>query len=136
MLGAQRKEAVLLRDRGEIGEVVQFAVCDWYVQAVRRLAAVTGGHRRFAFEETMNVPSRLSRPRSSGARPAGRQYSYSSCRSTCAIPWTAQHTWRASMARRADGTWEGWIEFVAIGAAVVLRTDQGTTQSNRAGVAY
>ena len=37
---------------------------------------------------------------------------------------------------RADGTWEGWIEFVAIGAAVVLRTDQETTQSNREDVAY
>jgi hypothetical protein len=39
---------------------------------------------------------------------------------------------------RADGTWEGWIEFVAVGAAVVLRTDQETTQSNlaRDGVAY
>jgi hypothetical protein len=37
---------------------------------------------------------------------------------------------------RADGTWEGWIEFVAVGAAIVLRTDQETTQSNREGVAY
>jgi hypothetical protein len=37
---------------------------------------------------------------------------------------------------RADGTWEGWIEFVAVGAAVVLRTDQETTQSSLEGVAY
>jgi hypothetical protein len=37
---------------------------------------------------------------------------------------------------RADGTWEGWLEFVAIGAAVVLRTEQETTQSNRQAVAY
>jgi len=37
---------------------------------------------------------------------------------------------------RADATWEGWIEFVAVGAAMVLRTDQETTQSNREGVAY
>jgi hypothetical protein len=37
---------------------------------------------------------------------------------------------------RADSTWEGWIEFVAVGAAVVHRTDQETTQSNLEGVAY
>ncbi len=37
---------------------------------------------------------------------------------------------------RADGTWEGWIEFVAVGAAVALRTEQETTQSSREGVAY
>ena len=32
--------------------------------------------------------------------------------------------------------WEGWIEFVAVGAAVALRTEQETTQSSREGVAY
>ncbi len=37
---------------------------------------------------------------------------------------------------RLDGTWEGWLEFVAIDAAVVLRTGQETTQSNQQGVAY
>ena len=37
---------------------------------------------------------------------------------------------------RTGGTWEGWLEFVAVGAAVVLRTERETTQSNRQGVAY
>ena len=37
---------------------------------------------------------------------------------------------------RADGTREGWIEFAAVGTAIVLRTDQETTQSSREGVAY
>jgi hypothetical protein len=37
---------------------------------------------------------------------------------------------------RSDGPWEGWIEFVAVGSGVALRTDQETAQSNREGVAY
>jgi hypothetical protein len=37
---------------------------------------------------------------------------------------------------RADGTWEGWLEFVAVGAASVMRTDRETTQSNRDELAY
>jgi hypothetical protein len=38
--------------------------------------------------------------------------------------------------QRLDGTWEGWLEFVAVGAAVSLRTEQETTQSSQQGVAY
>src|SRR6266571_2877056 len=38
--------------------------------------------------------------------------------------------------RRLDGTWEGWLEFVAVGAAVSLRTEQETTQSSQQGIAY
>ena len=37
---------------------------------------------------------------------------------------------------RADGTWVGWLEFVAVGAAIVLRTGIETTQSDRAALAY
>jgi hypothetical protein len=37
---------------------------------------------------------------------------------------------------RTDGTWVGWLEFVAVGAAIVLRTGTETTQSNRAALAY
>jgi hypothetical protein len=38
---------------------------------------------------------------------------------------------------RADGTWEGWIEFHPLdGDKCVLRTDRETTQSDRAALAY
>jgi hypothetical protein len=37
---------------------------------------------------------------------------------------------------RTDGTWVGWLEFVAVGAARVLRTGTETTQPNRAALAY
>jgi hypothetical protein len=37
---------------------------------------------------------------------------------------------------RTDGTWVGWLEFVAVGAAIVLRTGIETTQTDRAALAY
>jgi hypothetical protein len=38
---------------------------------------------------------------------------------------------------RGDGTWVGWIEFHPLdGEGVFLRTDQETTQPNRAALAY
>src|SRR5438105_817115 len=34
------------------GGTVQLAACDWCVQAIRRVAAATGGHAQFALSET------------------------------------------------------------------------------------
>src|SRR5215472_12451962 len=52
------------------GGVVQFAVCDWCVQALRRLAAATGGHAMFALAEGGVPPPATRRTVPSGARPA------------------------------------------------------------------
>jgi len=38
--------------------------------------------------------------------------------------------------QRADGTWEGWIEFHRSGLKSILRTDQETSQPNRAAFEY
>jgi len=38
--------------------------------------------------------------------------------------------------QRADGTWEGWIEFHPAGTGPILRTDQETSQPNRAALEY
>lgn len=39
--------------------------------------------------------------------------------------------------RRADGTWEGWLEFrPAGGPGQILRTDRETTQPDRDALAY
>lgn len=39
--------------------------------------------------------------------------------------------------RRAEtGLWEGWLEFMAVGRGVVLRTGVETTQSTRRGLVY
>ncbi len=37
---------------------------------------------------------------------------------------------------RADGTWEGWLEFHPSGGGSILRTDQETSQPNRTALEY
>jgi hypothetical protein len=37
---------------------------------------------------------------------------------------------------RADGTWEGWIEFHPVGAGEIRATDRETTQPNRRALEY
>jgi hypothetical protein len=37
---------------------------------------------------------------------------------------------------RSDGKWIGWIEFLAIGPPITLRTGRETTQSNRRALVY
>jgi hypothetical protein len=119
------------------GGTVQLAACDWCVQALRRLAAVTGGHAVFALAEGGTpVPASL-RATSSGARPAGPpvlilEFAEHLRDSADGSTYVA----RVYGQPRVDGTWEGWLEFVAVGATVVLRTEQETTQSNQQGVAY
>jgi hypothetical protein len=119
------------------GGVVQLAACDWCVQALRRLAAATGGHAVFALAEG-GIPAPASgRTVPTGARPASPpvlilEFSEHVRDPVDGTMYVARVFGRA----RLDGTWEGWIEFVAVGAAVVLRTDQETTQSNREGIAY
>jgi len=38
--------------------------------------------------------------------------------------------------QRADGMWEGWIEFRPVGSGPTLRTDRETTQPDREALAY
>jgi hypothetical protein len=119
------------------GGVVQLAACDWCVQAVRRLAAVTGGHAAFALGEG-SVPSAAgTRTVPSKARPVGPPVMVLEFPEHLRDPEDGRtYVPRVYGQARADGTWAGWIEFIEVGAAVVLRTDQETTQSSREGVAY
>jgi hypothetical protein len=119
------------------GGIVQLAICDWCVHALRRLAAATGGHAVFALAEG-GIPAPAGRRLvPSGARPASPPVLVHEFAEQVRDPADgATYVARAYGQARVDGTWEGWLEFVAVGAAVVLRTDQETTQSNREGVAY
>jgi hypothetical protein len=119
------------------GGAVQLAACDWCVQALRRLAAATGGHAAFALAEG-GIPVPASRhPASRRARPAGPPVLIIEFLQHLRDPVDGTtYVARAYGRPRADGTWEAWLEFVAVGAAVVLRTEQETTQSNQQGVAY
>lgn len=119
------------------GGVVQLAACDWCVQALRRLAAATGGQAMFTLAEG-GIPAPASRrPASRGARPDGPPVMMLEFVEHVRDPADAT-TYVARVYGRpcVDGTWEGWLEFVAVGAAVVLRTGQETTQSNQQSVAY
>lgn len=119
------------------GGVVQLAACDWCVQAMRRLAAATGGSAVFALAEGGLPPQASRRTVPSGARPAGPPVLVHEFAEHVRDPADGtSFVARVYGQTRLDGTWEGWIEFVAVGAAIVLRTDQETTQSNREGVAY
>jgi hypothetical protein len=119
------------------GGAVQLAACDWCVQALRRLAAASGGHAVFALSEG-GIPFPGSRRAlSRGARPAGPPVLILEFSEHMRDPVDgATYVARVYGRPRADGTWEAWLEFIAVGAAVVLRTEQETTQSNRQGVAY
>jgi hypothetical protein len=120
------------------GGVVELAACERCVQALRRLAAATGGCAVFALSEGGAVAS-VSRPTvvPSGARPASppeliaelAERVRDPVEGTTYVPYVYGRA-------RADGTWEGWLEFVAPGAGRVLRTEQETTQSNRGAVTY
>jgi hypothetical protein len=119
------------------GGAVHLAACDWCVQAMRRLSAATGGRAVFALADgAIPVPaSRRQRPR--GARPAGPPILVLEFSERLRDPADGtSYVARVYGRQRLDGTWEGWLEFVAVGAAVSLRTEQETTQSSQQGVAY
>jgi hypothetical protein len=119
------------------GGAVQLAACDWCVQALRRLSSATGGRAVFVLAEGgIRVPaSRHQKP--TGARPAGPPVLILEFAEHMRDPVDGTtYVARVYGRQRVDGTWEGWLEFVAVGAAAVLRTEQETTQSNREGVAY
>jgi hypothetical protein len=116
------------------GGTVQFAACELCVQALRRLAAATGGHAVFALGEGIPVPA--SRPPGAG-RPLSQPVRVRQFVEHVRDPVDGTtYVARVYGRQRSDGQWEGWIEFVAVGAAVVLRTEMETTQSNLEGVAY
>lgn len=120
------------------GGTVQFAACDWCVQALRRLAAASGGHAVFSLGDgSVPVPSTRRRQKPTGARPAGPAVMIHEFAEHVRDPVDGTaYVARVYGRQRVDRTWEGWLEFVAIGAAVVLRTEQETTQSNRRGLIY
>jgi hypothetical protein len=121
------------------GGVVQFAACDWCVQAVRRLTAATGGYAIFGLAETGGPPP--SALKAVPLPPVTRSLSppilimeltQEIQDAVTGTPYVVRVYGR----ERVDGTWEGWLEFVAVGASIVIRTDRETTQSNREDLAY
>jgi len=119
------------------GGAVQLAACNWCVQALRRLAAASGGHAVFALAEG-SIPRPSTRhPTARRARPPGPPVLILEFAEHLRDPLDGTiYVARVYGRPREDSMWEGWLEFVAIGAAVVRRTQQETTQSNRQRIAY
>ena len=101
------------------GGNVNFTACDRCALAVRRVAAAAGGQAWFTANEEGGGPEVIEK-RAEQLRDAdGTEYRVR----VCGRP-------------RSDGMWEGWIEFLAVGTAVGVRTDVETTQPNRQDLAY
>jgi hypothetical protein len=118
------------------GGSVQLAACDWCVQAIRRLSAATGGQAIFVLSEAAGPPPSavLATPR--GPRPASPPVLILELTQQVQDAAGLNYVVRVYGRERSDGTWEGWLEFVAVGAAQVLRTGRETTHSSREDLAY
>jgi hypothetical protein len=117
------------------GGIVQLGACDWCIRAIRRLAAVSGGQAAFTITEASGLPP-------SASRSALPQYSTTPAvlirQLTQELEDSAgmMYVVRVLGRERIDATWEGLLEFIAVGAAIVLRTAMETTQSNREDLVY
>lgn len=118
------------------GGTVELAVCDWCVQAFRRLAAVSGGLVAFAQAEPTRLRPAAPRNAAQASRPPGPAVMVAELVQTIVDRSGTEYLPRVFGRQRADGTWEGWIEFVALGAQTVLRTPRETTQSKHADLVY
>jgi hypothetical protein len=119
------------------GGAVRLAACDFCAQAVRRLAAVTGEHARFRVAEGA-APADLRRGRSRlrSALVGTPELIHEHADLLMVDATGLEYLVRIYGQPRADGTWVGWLEFVAVGAAAARRTDQETSQPNRGALAY
>jgi len=118
------------------GGVVQLGACDWCVQAIRRLSAVSGGQATFALSEAAGAPPSAIRTAPPAARPVTPPVLIKELLPELQDSAGISYVVRVLGRERIDGTWEGSLEFVAVGAAIVLRTGTETTQSNREDLAY
>lgn len=118
------------------GGMVQLAACDWCVHAIRRLSAAAGGSAAFALSEASGPPPMVLHTTLRRPRPAGPAILIAELSQQ--IQDAAQTNYRVQVLGRgwADGTWEGWLEFLGVGTGVILRTGRETTQSKREDLAY
>jgi hypothetical protein len=118
------------------GGSIELAACGWCAQALRRLAALSGGVAAFALEQAAAANGGNHRASAVATRRSGppvliRELD-ATVRDADGTPYVALVYGRA----RADDTWECWIDFVAIGARQVRQTDRETTQSKYEDLAY
>jgi hypothetical protein len=118
------------------GGMVQLAACDWCVQAIRRLSAASGGLAMFAVSEAAGPPPSAVRTAPPAPRPVTPPVLIKELIPELQDSAGINYVVRVLGRERIGGTWEGFLEFVAVGAAIVLRTGTESTQSNREDLAY
>jgi len=120
------------------GGAVSMAACDRCAAAMRRVLAVAGGARAQvtdAWFGVANVPETAS----SGdtfSDLVGSAVLILEFAEPVIGPDGLTYAARAWGQARADGTWIGWLTFVARGGEVVLKTPRETSQSSREHLLY
>jgi hypothetical protein len=117
------------------GGSVELAACDPCVHALRRLSAATGGYATFVLGEA-TAPPGTARVGWAGTAPVSPPVFIAELTVDVQDAAGTRFVPRIFGRERADGTWEGWLDFVDPSSGSVLRTGRETTQSNREGVAY
>ncbi len=117
------------------GGLIQFAARDWCVQAIRRISAATGGQAVFVISEAAGPPPSVLRAARRVTRAVSPPVLIMELTQQVQDASGINYVVRVLGRERIDATWEAWLEFVAVGASLVLRTPVETTQSSREAVA-
>jgi hypothetical protein len=121
--------------RQATGSSAEVSTCDWCAHALRRLAILTAGQASFDLTGDVEAPP-LPRPAvASPRRPTGSP--------TLIVQFpdhirdaTGHYVVRVAGRQCEDDAWEGWLEFVAVGAPTVLRTLVESRHGSREDLAY
>jgi hypothetical protein len=103
---------------------------------MRRVSAVSGGRATFVLSEAAGPPPSVLRGAPRASRPLSPPVQIMELTQEMQDSVGRNYVIRVLGRERIDGTWEGWLDFVAVGASIVLRTPIETTQSNREALAY
>jgi hypothetical protein len=118
-----------------IGAPITLAACERCARAARRIFALVGDDTDTITADAGIVQAVVARPVRARMLRAVPDLIMEFVEQVTTADGT-QYVVRVYGQPRTDGTWVGWLEFVAIGAAILLRTGIETTQSNRGDLAY
>ncbi len=114
------------------GDSAQVSACDWCAHAIRRLGILTAGQAIFELAAEVAPPA-VARP-AAAARLGPPVLIVQFPEHIRDV--TGHYVVRVAGRQHADGSWEGWLEFVAVGAPTVLRTLVESHQRSREDLAY
>ena len=133
------RATVTVRHAG--GGAVSMAACDRCAAAMRRVLAVAGGAPALVSADRVGAATASSATETSTAAEAlselvGSAVLILEFAEPVTGPDGLTYAARAWGQARADGTWIGWLTFVARGGQVVRKTPRETTQSSREHLLY